>query len=164
MATQTREEEEQDLEEFRALHPAEQRVRHYQISRGGAARILDLHEGMGRLASEIAAHTKAQADATIALRAFTEAIGVLPKTRSLPPPRDKFPSILEEHEDDDKALRELKAKVTPLILERDAELAVLDWWKKLGRIAVVVLGLIVALAAVAGIVWALFRYAVAHAA
>jgi hypothetical protein len=154
-----------DLELFKGLSAPERDARIYQMTRANGALTGETHFDIGQLTREVSRLiVTIERWITVMETVYGAA---LKKSKSVPPPsprvpsmRPPLPSYLDEHESDSDVERERKAKVVALIEERDAELAVFDWWKRMGRYAIVILGLITAGAAVAAIVWAIFKFAV----
>lgn len=154
--------EERELQEFLALPREQQQLRIYQAARAARGGTSELYFTMGSILREVSG-------LRVDLQKYAAAIEVAltaraAKAPSIPPPRAPMPSMLNVHEEDITEVKELKAKLTPLIAERDAELAVQAADARRLRTLATMLGLLIAGAAVAGIIWAVFRFAIAHAA
>lgn len=122
------------------------------------ARSLELFEMMGHLAREIAevkhivvelarARSGVRTDPPSPYRRATDGHGA----------RRRLDSLIEIDDSDITAVRQLKDELARAKAVEDSD------GRRLKRLAQI-LALILALAAVAGIVWGIFRYAVAHAA
>jgi hypothetical protein len=149
-----------ELEDFLERPQREREALHYQVSRVAASRVLDLHTDLGVLVAALARHTAATDRNTAAIETAFAGVIQQKRPRSVPPPRDKLPSILDEKENDSTAIRELKSRVAPLLQQREDELAVQAADARRLKTLATGLSLFIAGAAVAGIIWAIFKYAV----
>jgi hypothetical protein len=150
--------DEADLEEFLSLSHPERDGRIFLVTKATHARILDLHTDVGRLVAALTRQTVAVDRNTAAIEvAFA---GAVRKLKSIPPPREKLPSILDDKEEDTTAIRHLKEQVAPIVESYAAASAVQEADARRLRTLAMALGMVVALAAVAGIIWAVFRFAV----
>ena len=169
--------QERDAQQFKAIRVAA------LASTTAAKRTLDLHTDLGVLIAALTENTAAlkrnstvietmfgAAAAKIALQAAAESVAAAvpspkpPKSLHPPPMRDKFPSYLEEHPEDDQRSRELKQKMLEtLIEERIATGNVVAWWGRLfnrlklgGGVVLIVIALLAAL-------WGVVKYAINQA-
>jgi len=121
----------------------------------------DIYQRIGEMLTQLTKTTAAVDRCTAAVEMLLASGAKRP--RSIPPERQKLPSLLDERETDSPAIRELKAQFAPILRDREADLAVSEWKAQRSKEIATVFGIILAGAGVFGIVWAVIRYVV-HAA
>jgi hypothetical protein len=130
-------------------------------------RTADVYQMIGGISAD-AAMARAAAErsdkAVSAMQLLAEQIVSARKIPSVPPPpRRRLESLVDVDDADPTIIRDLKAKVA-IVAQRDAdELAVANKDKERLKTIALVLSVVLAMSAVAGLVWAIFRFAVSQA-